>query len=228
MFRSRRWHIPLFTLLPSLVSDWDEVLWLILSNFELENTHEGCGFLLLLKLLVRIADVLKQPFHKTIYVRGSLVCQLTFHCRVVLKASATVNVAANMTIPMKKDLVLANQSDKQQFISCWVQNWRRATAKLYHAPGEADLLIVQRAVQSATTSRTVLVEDTDLNVLLCYFISLYYHYLFLCPEPKKSPTKLRIWNIRATREKLGQDTCNYILNPPYLVYSWAWNNITSL
>jgi len=66
----------------------------MLSIFELENTHEGCGFLLLQKLLVRIAD----PFHKTIYVKGNLVCQLTFHCRVVLKASATVNVAANMTI----------------------------------------------------------------------------------------------------------------------------------
>jgi len=46
---------------------------------------------------------LKQPFHKTIYVRGSLECQLTFHCRVVLKAGATVKGAANMTTTMKKD-----------------------------------------------------------------------------------------------------------------------------
>jgi len=34
----------------------------MLSIFELENTHEGCGFLLLLKLLVRIADVFKASF----------------------------------------------------------------------------------------------------------------------------------------------------------------------
>jgi len=103
MFRSRRWHIPLFTLLPSLVSVWDEVLCLMLSNFELENTHEGRGFLLLLKLLVRIADVFKATFSQNHYVRGSLVCQLTFHCGVVLKAGATVKFAANMTTTMKKD-----------------------------------------------------------------------------------------------------------------------------
>jgi len=34
----------------------------MLSIFELENTHEGCGFLLLQKLLVRIADVFKATF----------------------------------------------------------------------------------------------------------------------------------------------------------------------
>jgi len=67
----------------------------------LENTYEGCGFLL---LLVRIADVFKATFpYKTIYVRGSLVCQLTFHCKAVLKASATVKVPANMTTTIKKD-----------------------------------------------------------------------------------------------------------------------------
>jgi len=62
MFRSRRWHIPLFTLLSSLVSVWDEFLQLMLSIFELENTHEGCGLLLLLKLLVIIANVFKASF----------------------------------------------------------------------------------------------------------------------------------------------------------------------
>ena len=88
---------------------------------------------------------------------------------------------------------MANQSDKQQFIfmlsteleksnckalPCTVQNCRRATAKLYHAPGDADLLIVQKSVEYATTSRTVLVEDTDLIVLPCYYVSLDSHYLF--------------------------------------------------
>ena len=50
------------TLLHTPVSVWDEVLRLMLSIFELENTHEGCGFLLLQKLLVRIADVFKATF----------------------------------------------------------------------------------------------------------------------------------------------------------------------
>jgi len=73
----------------------------MLTIFELENTHEGCGFLLLLKLLVRIADVFKATsLQNHLCQRESSV---TFHCRVVLKAGATVKVAANMTTTMKKD-----------------------------------------------------------------------------------------------------------------------------
>jgi len=44
----RRWHIPLFTLLPSV---WDEVLRRMLSIFELENTHEGLWFLAAAKVV---------------------------------------------------------------------------------------------------------------------------------------------------------------------------------
>ena len=42
----------------------------------------------------------------------------------------------------------------------------------YYASVDADLLIVQKAVESATKTDTVLVDDdTDLLVLLCYFAS---------------------------------------------------------
>ena len=70
---------------------WDEVLQLILSILEHEGTCEGCGTLLLLKLVVGIVVLggmfLKPPFHRTVYVGGNLVCQLTFHCRLVLEHS---------------------------------------------------------------------------------------------------------------------------------------------
>jgi len=57
----------------------------------------------------------------------------------------------------------------------------------YHASGDADLLIVQKAVQSAVSTNTVLVgEDTDLIVLLCYHASIESHNLFFCPEPKRN------------------------------------------
>ena len=58
--------------------------------------------------------------------------------------------------------------------------------KTYHAPGDANLLIVQKAVQSPTTSKTVLVgEDTDFIVQLCYHSSPDCHDLFFRLEPKK-------------------------------------------
>ena len=113
-----------------------------------------------------------------------------------------------MTTTMKKDQFLANRKNKQQFIFMLSTELEKNNRKTYHAPGDADLLIVQKA---ATTSKTVLVgEDTDLIVLLCYRASLDSHDIF-CPEPKKNIKKLRVWNIRATKEKLGQDICNNIL-----------------
>ena len=71
------------------------------------------------------------------------------------------------------------------------------------SPGNADILIVQKAVQSATTSKTVLIgEDTDLIVLLFYHAILDSHDFFFCPEPKKNTKKLFVWNIRVTKESL--------------------------
>ena len=128
------------------------------------------------------------------------------------KAGATVTVASNMTTTMKKDQFLANRKNKQQFIFMLGRELEKNNCKTYHASGDADLLIVQKAVQSATTSNTVLVgDDTDLIVLLCYHAKLESYDLFFRPEPKKNTKKLRIWNIKATKEKLGQDICSNIL-----------------
>ena len=128
------------------------------------------------------------------------------------KAGATVTVASNMTTTMKKEQFLANRKNKQQFIFMLSRELEKNNCKTYHASGDADLLIVQIAVQSASTSNTVLVgDDTDLIVLLCYHAKLESHDLFFCPEPKKNTKKLRIWNIKATKEKLSQDICSNIL-----------------
>ena len=48
-------------------------------------------------------------------------------------------------------------------------------------------------------------KDTDLIVLLCYQTSFDSHDIFFHLEPKKNMKKLCVWNIRATKEKLGQD-----------------------
>ena len=53
----------------------------------------------------------------------------------------------------------------------------KSNCKTYHAPGDANLLIVQKAVHSATTSKTVLVgEDTDSHYpALLYTIKVLIH-----------------------------------------------------
>ena len=136
------------------------------------------------------------------------------------KAGATVTVAANMTTTMKKDQFLANQKNKQQFIFLLSAELEKNNCKTYHAPGDADLLIVQKAVQSATTSNTVLVgEDTDLIVLLCYHARLDSHDLFFRPEPKKKHKKASCLEYQSHKRKAWSRHLQQ--HPLHPCYSWV-------
>ena len=127
-------------------------------------------------------------------------------------AGTTVTFTADMPITMKKGQFLANRRNKQQFIFMLSEELQKKNCKAHHASGDADLLIVQQAIKSATTTNTVLVgDDTDLIILLCYHASLESHDLFFCPEQRKNMKKPHIWNIKATKQMLGPDICNHIL-----------------
>ena len=85
-------------------------------------------------------------------------------------------------------------------------------SKVYHARGDADVLIVQKAVELATLMDTALVgEDTDLLILLCYHANLDSHNIFFRPEPKKNTKKPRLWSIKVVKEQLGPEICSNIL-----------------
>lgn len=125
---------------------------------------------------------------------------------------ATVTFRPDMPLTMKKDQFLANRQNKQRFIFLLSEKLQKKNCKTYHAAGDADFLIVMKAVESATITTTVLVgDDTDLIVLLCYHASLQSHDLFFCPEPKKNTKKRRVWNIKATKQLLGPEICQHIL-----------------
>jgi hypothetical protein len=82
----------------------------------------------------------------------------------------------------------------------------------YHAPGDADLLIVQETVDSVTTRNTVPIgDDTDLLILLICHTNLESHDLFFHPEPKKSTNNPRVWSIKAVKQNLGSSVCTHIL-----------------
>ena len=82
---------------------------------------------------------------------------------------------------------------------------------MYHAPGEADLLIVQKAVESSILMDTVLLfDDTDLLILLCNYASLDSHSIFFQPEPKKNTKYPKVWDIKAVNEQLGPEICAFI------------------
>ena len=126
-------------------------------------------------------------------------------------SGVAVTFTVDMKLTMKKVNFLANSQNKQQFINM-LGSFLEKTCEVYHAVGDADLLIVQKAVESSTLVDTVLVgDDTDLLVLLCYHSSLDYKDIFFRPELKKNTKKPKVWNIKLIKKQLGPEICNNIL-----------------
>ena len=101
---------------------------------------------------------------------------------------------------------------------------QQANCQVYHSTADADLLIVNKAVESSRTMDTVLVgDDTDLFILLCHHAELDAFDLFFQPEPRANSTKRRSWNVKSVKEKLHQEICRHILfihAISYIVDNW--------
>ena len=98
----------------------------------------------------------------------------------------TNNFTNDMTLDMNKEDFLANPQNKQRFIVNLREKFTESGIRTLQAEGDADLLIVQTAVESAEKDQTVLVgEDTDLLILLCHYASLNANSIFLKPEKKR-------------------------------------------
>ena len=117
-----------------------------------------------------------------------------------------------MKLSQKKDEFLSNSHNKQRFVNLLGEYLQRHGCVVHHARGDADLLIVTTAVQCAKLTTTVLVgDDTDLIVLLCFYVDMEAHDLFMYSQSKSSSHISRVWNIKSVREKLGCNVCEAIL-----------------
>ena len=91
-----------------------------------------------------------------------------------------------MKLTMSKAKLLANKTNKQQFIKMLGDQIEINNCKVHHGPGDADLLIIQKSLESVTMSTTILVgDDTDLLILLCYHSSLHSHRVFFPNRDKE-------------------------------------------
>ena len=116
-----------------------------------------------------------------------------------------------MKVTLKKDNFLANPKNKQRFINMLSRFLQDDNCSSYHAEGDADVLFVKTAVESARESNTVLVgDDTDLLVLLCFCTRSDSFDLYFKPEPKAN-SRRRVWNVKKVKEQLGDDVCHDLL-----------------
>ena len=118
-----------------------------------------------------------------------------------------------MKVTAKKDAFLANTENKKRFIAMLQRHLLEIGCRTLQAEGDADVLIVKTAVDSAVTHPTVLVgDDTDLLVLLCYHTKVDGSDLyFRPPEPKANARDSRVWKMLKVKAELGPAVCRNML-----------------
>ena len=101
-----------------------------------------------------------------------------------------MNFDSDIVLKLKKDVFLSNTAKKQQLIKLLGEKLQLSGCNIIHATGDADLMMVQMAVQSAKSITTVLVgDDAILLVLLCRHFDTSDCDLFYIPQPKVNDAK---------------------------------------
>ena len=92
------------------------------------------------------------------------------------KKATPVKFSGDMKLTMKKDHLLSNSNNKQSFNDNYImlsKYLQKVGCLTHHSQANADLLIVQTALESARRASTVLVgNDNDFLSLLCYYTEI--------------------------------------------------------
>ena len=115
---------------------------------------------------------------------------MTHRRRAKGRKGPTVSFTKEMCLTVAKDIFLSDPQNKQNFLQLLGDNLQMTGCDVFHATSDADVLIVQKAIESADNQDTTLVgDDTDLLVLLLYHTKLTSYNLFFAPEPRKNAKK---------------------------------------
>ena len=145
---------------------------------------------------------------------------MTHHIHNKGHIEPTVNFTEDIVCKCHKDHFLANKANRQRMIMINVGAKLEANGyKIVHSGGDAEQMIVQMALQPTQKQDTIVVEDTDLLILLCHHASLESHKIVFRSEPKQTARRqMKIWDIQALKRCLGFEVCNYII----FVHAFIW------
>ena len=137
---------------------------------------------------------------------------MTQHRRSSGKIGPIVTFTPDTKVTQKKEVFLFNINNKEYFLAMLSESLCQNQCETHHTDGNADLLIVTTAVQSARTQTTVHIgDDTDMLILPLFQVDANPHDLYLIPEPKSNSLKRRVWNIKKIQAELGTQICNNFL-----------------
>lgn len=96
-----------------------------------------------------------------------------------------------MKVPISQEKFLSNRSNKNRFISTLMQKLENINIASKQAQDDADVLIIETAIEEAYTRKTVVVgEDVDLLVILIARTSSQKHIFFFKPGKGNVDTKI--------------------------------------
>ena len=96
--------------------------------------------------------------------------------------------------------------NKQNFLKHLGDDLQATGCEIFYASSDADVLIAQKATESASVQDTVLVrDDTDLFVLLLYHSNPTGEILFFALETKN--VKQRVWDLKQAKRDIGPFVC---------------------
>ena len=105
-----------------------------------------------------------------------------------------VSFDENTILMTSKDLFLSNTKNKAKFIKLLGKALQSDGCEVYHARGDADLLICKKAIEKSTERTVSLVgDDTDLLVLLLHHARSIENDIIITPH--KNSKKSRNWSI---------------------------------
>jgi 5'-3' exonuclease len=111
----------------------------------------------------------------------------------------------------KKELFLANDRNKQKFINLLASKMQSEGIKAFQADDDADFLTAKTALTCAESRTTVvIVEDTDILVLLCHHFREDHNAIIFRSAKQTSGKACRIWSINRTANMFGQTTCKHL------------------
>ena len=126
-------------------------------------------------------------------------------------AGKEVSFTTDMVLTTKKEEFLSNKVNKSRFLHFLAKYMQERGFVVVQAQEDADVPIVQTAIESSISSITVVIgDDTDLLVLLlCHAMQERYN-IFFKNEPKKGKHG-RVWDINLIQNSLGPDCCRRLL-----------------
>lgn len=155
------------------------------------------------------------------YESGPSTKDCAHHRRSRNRKVTNVNITESTKFVGKKEDFLSNEANKQGIIHLIIECLRQKGCTVMQVEGDADVEIAKAAVtNSASKSTTLIGEDTDLLLLLLYYVveanctELYF---------RSDKTSSNVYNIKILKGILGKPVCRSLL----FIYAFTGCDSTS-